>query len=91
MKSRILDIAHYTTSLLLNLDCKEDAKKIEMAERILKNTIQDLKELPWDQLFAIGECQELTAKQQAVIEDYATLKRILLETYRDMFQEIKKI
>jgi len=93
MKRRIFDIAHYTGSLLRNINCDEEYKNLEAAENELSKAISGIKELDLDQLCAIEEDkrQELTTRQQAVIESYAKLKRILLETYRDIFNALKGI
>jgi hypothetical protein len=68
-----------------------DSKTVADANADLKKAIQELKALKWDSLFALDEAerQELTACQQRVRECYAKLKRVLLETYKELFTAVK--
>jgi regulator of replication initiation timing len=94
MNSRIERLAEQTSKLLYNLNLGvEEYQKINTANEDLRKAINELKDLQWDQLFAIEEDkrQELTMRQQKVIECYATLKRTLLEIYRDLFKAIKEM
>ena len=91
MNSRIEELGDYTYALLRNLSLEADAKKITDANQDLKDAIRSVKGLNWDSLFALGEAErhELTASQQKVHECYAKLKRILLETYKELFTAVK--
>jgi hypothetical protein len=93
MTSRISDIARYTSVLLSDLNCDSDGKKVKEVNKNLETSIQILKGLKWDDLCAIKDDKrhELTMRQQNVIECYANLKRVLLETYRDIFQQLKEM
>jgi hypothetical protein len=91
MNSRIDELSRRTEALLQGIDCYPEAKKLADANAELREAIQALKTLNWDSLFALDEAerQELTACQQKVRECYAKLKRVLLETYKELFTAIK--
>jgi hypothetical protein len=89
-----MGLARYTCDLLHNIGCcNEEWQKVNTAKEELKKAVDEVKSLEWDQLFAIedDERQELTTRQQKVIECYANLKRTLLEIYGDLFKVIKEI
>ena len=90
MNTGIIHFAKQTSSMLYNLSCREEGKKIDTAYNNLDVAIRDLKGLKWDDLCAIEDDKELITHQHNIIECYAKLKQILLEAYRDLFQEIKK-
>ena len=91
MKKRIIEVARFTSDYLDKCSCNEERKIIENAIDELKKSVEGLKELDWNVLFAIKEEHraELTTRQQAVIESYAKLKHVLLEAHRDIFKAIK--
>jgi hypothetical protein len=95
MNRRILDIARSTINMFSELDrgeLKEDILKISDARDSLRNSIEEIKSLDWDNLLATDDetRQKLIVCQQKAVESYAKLKRVLLETYRDTFNAIKK-
>ena len=92
MTKKIIEVARFTANYLDNCNCNEERKIIDNAIDELKKSVEGLKELDWNVLFAIKEEDraELTTRQQAVIENYAKLKRVLLEAHRDIFKAIKE-
>jgi NAD(P)H-nitrite reductase large subunit len=94
MNSRIERLAKHTEALINSIgSCEPEIKELVKASDDLKFAICEVKDMGWDQLFAIEEDkrQELTMRQQKVIECYAALKRTLLEIYRDLFKAIKEM
>ena len=92
MTKKIIEVARITANYLDRCNCNEERKTIEKAIDDLKESVEGLKELDWNVLFATKEEDraELTTRQQAVIENYAKLKRVLLEAHRDIFKAIKE-
>ena len=96
MNNRITEFAHHTQRMLRDFDyggsLKEEIKKLSESQTIFEDSIRDIKNLKLEYLCAIDDDkrQELTLRQQNAIESYAALKRVLLETYRDLFNAIKK-
>jgi hypothetical protein len=95
MNSKILDFADYTLNLVYYIGGQvysEDYKKVEAAKAELEAAIANLKNLDWNYLFAIEDekRKELTVCQQKFAECYAKLKRVLLETYKEIFDAVKK-
>ena len=95
MNSKILDLAGYTLNLVYYIGGQvysEDYKKVEAARAGLEAAIANLKNLSWEHLFAVEDekRKELTVCQRKFAERYAKLKRVLLETYKEIFDAVKK-
>lgn len=93
MNSQIFKLGNETVELLRGLSLEKDARELRDAVDELKTAINALKDLRWDDLFAVKdeERQELTACQQKVHECYAKLKRALLVTYKEIFTAVKEL
>ena|GEM_PF-3989029 len=91
MKQQMIYVASHTASMLGSLRLDDDARKVRDARDALDEAIKAVKDLDWDSLFSLTEAgqQNLTTHQQAVLECYAKLKRVLLQTYKEMFDAIK--
>ena len=91
MNSKITDLARYTLKLLEDLDCQAEYRKVATANEDLSKAMQVVKYSEWNVRFSVtgDDHDALVTQNQKVHECYAVLKRILLETYRDIFQQLK--